>query len=118
MWYNGIVERGREPACPRYQATLMGNSSRQNTYLGVISMFTIKYYFGTTIRTRRCSSWGSADKTVCNLLRQSHRLGKPVIIANLYTGEVWQTANLTTGELLDFPEDFGFDTTFGYELWS
>ena len=81
-------------------------------------MFTIKYYFGTTIRTRRCASWSSADKTVWNLRRQSRRLGKPVIIANLYTSEVWQTANPTTGEFLDFPESLGFDTTYGYGLWS
>lgn len=80
-------------------------------------MFTIRYYFGTTIRTRRCASWKSAGKVICNLLRQSHRLGKPVVIANLYSNEVWQTADPTTGEYLAFPKNLGFDTTYGLELW-
>lgn len=66
-------------------------------------MFIIKYYFGTTVRTRTCATFDSAEDTVRNLLAESRRCHKPVIIANMHTGEVWQTAS-TKGEYIDFPK--------------
>ena len=65
-------------------------------------MFIVKCYYDNTLRTYKCATYESAENTVRNLIAESNCNRKPAIIANLGTGEVWQTRG-ANGEYINFP---------------
>ena len=66
-------------------------------------MITIAYSFGETIVRRTFATLDASAKATRNLIKSSHRSGKPIIITDDFFCGVWQTPG-RNGEYVEFPK--------------